>query len=79
MQYLIIDVWVADVSDGIIWSIFQIWSAPTGYEEFAEGFKPIKNCKVLLIQMNGNVNWNFGIFRIFISDSSSKIFLFLVF
>lgn len=33
MQYIIIDVWVTDVSDGIIWSIFQIWSAPTGYEE----------------------------------------------
>ena len=44
MQYIIIDVWVTDVSDGIIWSIFQIWSAPTGYEELAEGFKPIKNC-----------------------------------
>ena len=62
MQYLIIDVWVTDVSDGIIWSIFQIWSAPTGYEEFAERFKPIKNCEVFLIQMNDNVNWNFGIF-----------------
>ena len=79
MQYIVIDVWVTDVSDGIIWSILQIWSAPTGYEELAEGFKPIKNCKVFLIQMNDNVNGNFGIFRIFISDSSSKIFVFLVF
>ena len=69
---------MTDVSDGIIWSIFQIWSAPTGYEEL-EGFKPIKNCKVFLIQRNDNVNWNFGIFRIFISDSTSKIFVFLVF
>ena len=69
---------MTDVSDFTIWSIFQIWSAPTVYEELGEGFKPIKNCKVFLIQMN-DVNWNFGIFRIFISDFSSKIFVFLVF
>ena len=34
-------------------SIFQIWSAPVGYEELAGGKEPIRNAKIFRMNNNG--------------------------